>query len=192
MSTWIAQSRGRLPRLAENAVERARLTLVPRQERRAPRVPFLVLVAAVLLTGVVGLLVFNTHMQQTSFQATALEAKATTLHAQEQALRMELDTLRDPQRVAQRARALGMVPIANPAFLQISDGTVLGEAVPAAATDAQRLTPLPTRRPDALMPPAPTVTPDDLVDDATGADADGAPSTGSGPSDGTNESPTRR
>jgi hypothetical protein len=185
MSTWIAQSRSRLPRLAENAVERARLTLVPRQQRRAPRVPFLALVAAVLLTGVVGLLVFNTHMQQTSFQATALEARATALHAQEQALRMELDSLRDPQRVAQRARTLGMVPIANPAFLQLSDGTVLGDAVPAAETDAQRLTPLPTRRPEALMPPAPTVTAQDLV-------GDGAPSTAAGTSGGTNESRTRR
>lgn len=186
MSTWIAQSRSRLPRLAENAVERARLTLVPRQVQRAPRVPFLALVAAVLLTGVVGLLVFNTHMQQTSFQATALEARATTLHAQEQALRMELDTLRDPQRVAQRARALGMVPMVNPAFLQVSDGTVLGDAVPAAATDAQRLTPLPTRRPDELMPPAPTVTRDDLVGDP------GAPSRSAAASGGTNESPARR
>ena len=32
---------------------------------------------------------------------------------------MELDTLRDPQRVAQRARTLGMVPVANPAFLKL-------------------------------------------------------------------------
>lgn len=169
MSTWMAQSRSRLPRLAENAVERARLTLVPRPERRAPRMPFLALVALVLLLGVIGLLVFNTHMQQSSFKATALEARAAALHAEEQALRMELDTLRDPQRVAQRARDLGMVPVANPAFLRLSDGEVLGEARAVTPADAQRLTPLPTRRPDALMPPAANVTADDLVD--------GAPST---------------
>jgi cell division protein FtsB len=185
MSTWIAQSRSRLPRFAENAVERARLTLVPHQQRRAPRVPFLALVAAVLLTGVVGLLVFNTHMQQASFQATALQAQATAMHAEEQALRMELDNLRDPQRVAQRARALGMVPIANPAFLELSDGDVLGNPVPAAATDAQRLTPLPTRPPEALMPPATQVTSEDLV-------GDGAPSPETGGTDGTNESRDRR
>ncbi len=166
MSTWMAQSRTRLPRLAETAVERARLTLVPRPRHQAPRMPFLAFVALVMLTGVVGLLVFNTHMQQASFQATTLETRATALHAQEQALRMELDTLRDPQRVAQRARSLGMVPVANPAFLNLEDGSTLGSAVPATAEDAQRLTPLPTRRPASLMPAAPTVTRGDLVDGA--------------------------
>lgn len=163
----MAQSRGRLPRLAETAVDRARLTLVPRPSRQAPRVPFLVLVGLVLLTGVIGLLLFNTHMQQASFRATGLETRAAALHAQEQGLRMELDHLRDPQRVAQRARSLGMVPVANPAFLKLSDGTVLGQAVPAAATDAQRLTPLPTRRPAALMTASPDLTADDLVDGAS-------------------------
>jgi hypothetical protein len=166
MSTWMAQSRTRLPRLAETAVERARLTLVPRPRQQAARMPFLAFVALVLLVGVIGLLVFNTHMQQASFKATALETRATALHAQEQALRMELDNLRDPQRVAQRARTLGMVPVANPAFLKLSDGSTLGNAVPAAATDAQRLTPLPTKRPAELMPPAAPVTRGDLVDGA--------------------------
>lgn len=186
MSTATAPLRSRLPRLAETAVERARLTLVPRPHQTAPRLPFLAVVAAVLLTGVIGLLVFNTHMQQASFAVTSLEARATALHAQEQSLRMQVDTLRNPQRVAQRAQALGMVPVANPAFLQLSDGTVLGDAVPTAGTDAQRLTPLPTRRPAALMPPAPTVTPDDLVGNRAGRDADGAPSAGPGSASGRN------
>ena len=63
-----------------------------------------------LLGGVVGLLLFNTSMQQVSFAATALEDQATTLTAQQQALQMELDRLRDPQRVAGAATRLGMVP----------------------------------------------------------------------------------
>src|SRR3954447_14498206 len=151
MSDWRATARQRLPRLAPQlyfaAVSRARLTVVPRQERRAPRTPFVVLVAAVLLAGVVGLLLFNTNMQQGSFRATALEAKATALHATQQSLEMELDRLRDPQEVALRAQKLGMVPIANPAFLRLSDGGTLGEARPATRLDAQRLTPLPTRKP---------------------------------------------
>ena len=166
MSDWRATARQRLPRLAplysaavnraavnRAAVSRARLTVVPRQDSRPPRTPFVVLVAAVLLAGVVGLLLFNTHMQQGSFRASALEARATQLHATRQALEMELDQLRDPQQLAVRAQRLGMVPIANPAFLSLRDGRTLGEARPASRLDAQRLTPLPIPKPAGYRPP---------------------------------------
>ena len=148
MSTLVGQARARLPRFADTAVERARLTVVPRRRRaRAPRLPFAILVGVVLLAGVVGLLMFNTSMQQASFTATALEARAGALHAEEQSLRMELDRLRDPQQVASRAQALGMVPVVNPAFLSLSDGRVLGSATPAAPPDGQRITALPVPEP---------------------------------------------
>ena len=39
----------RLPRIADYAVERARLTVVPRRSTPAPRMPFMILVALVLL-----------------------------------------------------------------------------------------------------------------------------------------------
>ncbi|MGH3307948.1 MAG: hypothetical protein ACRDOX_09690, partial [Nocardioides sp.] len=61
---------------AEAAVERARLTVVPRRRTRAARMPFVMLVSLVLLGGVIGLLLFNTSMQQASFAATALEEQA--------------------------------------------------------------------------------------------------------------------
>lgn len=153
MSTLLAAPRARLPRLAGNALEAARLTLVPQQRPTRSRGPFVVLVAGVLLAGVVGLLMFNTSMQHSSFRLTALEAKAATLRAQEQGLLMELDRLRDPQRVAGRAQAMGMVPMVNLAFIDLEDGAVLGNPAPALAADAQRLTPLPTRRPAGVRPP---------------------------------------
>jgi hypothetical protein len=157
MSDWRATARQRVPRFAPQlysaAVSRARFTVVPRRTPQAPRTPFVVLVATVLLAGVVGLLLFNTHMQQGSFRASALELQATRLHATQQALEMELDRLRDPQQVAARAQRLGMVPLANPAFLSLADGRTLGEARPATRLDAQRLTPLPTRKPADYRPP---------------------------------------
>ena len=62
MSDWRATARQRLPRLAPQlysaAIDRARLTVVPRQEVRAPRTPFVALVATVLLAGTEEL-VFN-------------------------------------------------------------------------------------------------------------------------------------
>ncbi len=156
MSALVNQARSRVPRFAEAAVERARLTVVPRAARRAPRMPFVVLVLLVLVLGVVGLLLFNTSMQQASFRATAMQDRAEALTAKEQALQMDLARLRDPQRVAERARHLGMVPPSSPAFLRLSDGKVLGTPEPASSANALRITPLPTRKPLDLRP-APVV-----------------------------------
>jgi cell division protein FtsB len=146
------RTRSRIPRIAEGAVERARLTVVPRSRTRATRVPFVVLVSLLLIGGVAGLLLFNTQMQQVSFTATSLEQQAQILDAREQSLKLQLESLRDPQRVAVQAREMGMVPPANPAFLRLSDGKVLGEPRPATAEDAIRIRPLPTRKPKSLRP----------------------------------------
>jgi type II secretory pathway pseudopilin PulG len=109
-----------------------------------------ILVAVVLLGGVVLLLMFNTSMQQASFKATRLEEQATLLNAKKQQLRMELDTLRDPQRVSEAAARLGMVPITTPAFLRLSDGSVLGVAQPASGDTRIRLKALPPAMPDSF------------------------------------------
>lgn len=158
MSTPAVQLRSRIPHrlgrgLADAAVERARLTVVPRRRTRAARMPFVMLVSLVLLGGVVGLLLFNTSMQQAAFAATALEEQASTLSAREQTLRMELDVLRDPQHVAERAQELGMVPATSAAFLRLSDGKVLGVPAEATATEGLRIRPRPPVKPAILSPP---------------------------------------
>jgi len=152
MSTLLGEARSRVPRFAEAAVERARLTVVPRRAAKAPRVPFVSLVSLLLVGGVVGLLLFNTSMQQRSFTVTSLEQRATVLDAREQSLQLELDALRDPQRVATRAKQLGMVPNAAPAFIRLTDGKVLGNPTVAEATDGMRIAPPPTRKPKSLRP----------------------------------------
>lgn len=153
MSQPALQLRSRLPRIADAAIARARLTVVPRTRTKAARVPFVVLVSMLLLSGVVGLLLFNTSMQQASFAATALDEQATTLSAREQTLKMELDKLRDPQRVAQQAVKLGMVPPASPAFLELPTGKVLGEALPATRLNSVRLYARAPAKPRLINPP---------------------------------------
>ncbi len=152
MSALMNQARNRVPRIAEAAVERARLTVVPRRRVRAARTPFVTLVSLLLVGGVVGLLLFNTSMQQASFTATAMQERADILDAREQSLKMEIETLRDPQRVAVEARKYGMVPPPSPAFLRLSDGKVLGEATPATPADGIRVSPLPAPKPKDLRP----------------------------------------
>jgi hypothetical protein len=174
--------------IAEAAVERARLTVVPRRRTRAARMPFVVLVSLVLLGGVIGLLLFNTSMQQASFAATSLEEQANTLTAREQTLQMELEVLRDPQRVAEHAQNLGMVPAANPVFLRLSDGKVLGERVPATPANRLRVRPLPPAKP-AVLTPAPIV--HEVLADAGRASDENAGSQGRNDSNGPGESARR-
>lgn len=163
MSSLMNEARSRVPRIAEAAVERARLTVVPRATgRRAARVPFMTLVSVLLVAGVAGLLFFNTSMQQVSFTATRMEHRAQLLDAERQGLQMQLDSLRNPQRLALRAKRLGMLPAATPAFIKITDGTVLGTPTPASWADAIRVNSLPTRRPKDLRP-----TPKRVIDKAT-------------------------
>lgn len=155
MSSPAVQIRSRGSRIASAAVERARLSVVPRARTRAPKVPFVTLVSLVLLSGVVGLLLFNTSMQQSSFAATSLEEQATNLAAREQTLQMELEDLRNPQRVASEAQRMGMVVPAAPTFLGL-DGTVQGEKVPAVAENMLNLAPPAPIKPKILAP-APTI-----------------------------------
>jgi hypothetical protein len=145
----------RVPRFAENAVERARLTVVPQRafgRTQAARTPFAVLVLGLLAAGVVGLLMFNTSMQQASFTATKLQQQVTALTAQQQGLDMQLDALRDPQQLAVAAKKLGMVPASEPAFIRLSDGKVLGNPTPATPADAVRINPLDPQKPASLAP----------------------------------------
>jgi cell division protein FtsB len=151
MSTPLPHSRVRVQRIAEAAVERARLTVVPRVRTRSPRVPFVTLVSLLLVGGVVGLLMFNTTMQQNAFAATALEQQATDLTSREQTLTMELEKLRDPQVVAEKARALGMVDAGPPVFLN-ADGSVTGVTAPATVENRVNILPPAVRKPAALDP----------------------------------------
>lgn len=152
MSSPAMQVRSRVPRSAWAAVERARLTVVPRRRVKAARVPFIALVTAILLGGVVGLLLFNTSMQQASFAAASLEDQATTLAARQQSLQMELDQLRDPQRIASEAQRLGMVQACSPAFLELGTGTVTGQPCAGSAANNIRIDPKAPSKPAAIDP----------------------------------------
>jgi cell division protein FtsB len=183
MSTLMSQistARTRVPRFAEAAVERARLTVVPQRSMgrtQAARTPFAVLVIAMLAAGVVGLLTFNTNMQQASFKATALQNEAASLSAKQQSLNMELDQLRDPQRLAVAAKALGMVAPAQPAFVRLGDSRILGTPAPASSADSVRISSLPSAKPSSINPPPIIIKVPASQADATKKGAVGAAST---------------
>ncbi len=107
------------------------LKLVGPVRVRARRAPFVVVVLSVLAVGLVGLILFSTAMQAQSFRIDELQQQATLLQAQKDQLATEVEQMQSPSGLAQRALAEGMVPNANPVFLRLSDGKVIGEAVPA-------------------------------------------------------------
>lgn len=138
---------------ARRALRRARLTVVPQKIEQAARVPFLALVSLMALLGVVTLLMFNTSLQQGSFAASALQEKSDTLTARQEGLKLELEQLRNPQRVAEAAQRQGMVIPTTPDFLYLADGRVVAAENPEPGTGLQLREP-PVARPDELTPPA--------------------------------------
>jgi hypothetical protein len=154
MSASTAPSRSRLSRLADAVSVSDRLALVPGGRATASRTPFVALIVVMLVGGVLGLLAFNTQMQQRSFAASRLQREATALTAQQQGLRMDLQTLRDPQHLAVSAKKLGMVAPANPAFVMLGTGKVLGDPLATTMADQVAINQPAAPKPSALNPPA--------------------------------------
>ena len=161
------------------------LRLAPAPQRRAPRVPFVALVGSVLLAGILGLRLFNTSMQQGSFAASSLETRAAALEAKQQTLQMQIEELRDPQRVARQARALGMVSAGAPVFLDLSDGSVLGDPVEATSEGRLQIEPGKAQVPAALQPERIVIVDKSLIEGAASRrQADGVGTTDEGVDEG--------
>jgi cell division protein FtsL len=83
---------------------------------------FVVALTALLVVGVLGVLLFNTSMQQQSRLLDSQRARLASLTEQAQELRTSLDELDQPERIAQRAAALHMQPASRPVFLRVGPG----------------------------------------------------------------------
>ena len=108
------------------APPRLRVVSVPRRTRS--RAGTVVCCGLILVTGLVALLLLNITLSRGSYELFRLEAEQVQLAERQQALREQLDAEAAPQRLARRARELGMVPAKGPAFVRLSDGDVLGVA----------------------------------------------------------------
>jgi hypothetical protein len=130
--------------------------LAARRSSAARRTPFVVLVVALLASGLIGLLVLNSAVNQGSFQLTRLQHDTDRLTDEQQELQQDVDEYSDPRELARRAERLGMVPGANPAFLA-PDGRLRGIPGTATATPAPGATPETART--GPTHPAPTARP---------------------------------
>src|SRR3954454_13856875 len=144
------------------------LALVPPVAGRAPKAPFVVLVAALLVGGLVGVLALHTALAEDSFRLHDLQARSAALADQEHALEQQGAADASALALTRRAEALGMVRSENPAFIRLSDGRILGK--PKAGV--------------APPPPAPTAAP------SPGSSASPAPTASGGPSGAASSQPS--
>ncbi|MEU1627221.1 septum formation initiator family protein [Streptomyces sp. NPDC020096] len=120
---------------------------------KAARAPFVLLVVALLASGLISLLLLNTAVNQGSFQLSKLKKETTDLTDQEQALQQEVDRDSAPGTLEQRARGLGMVPGGTPVFLG-ADGKVHGVPGQASAPPGAAPNTAPTPQPPTAPGPA--------------------------------------
>jgi len=111
---------------------RENLRLVaPIRVRKASRGVFVIVLAIILGVGLLGMLVINTTLAQGAFTVSELRSTQEELSRTEATLIESVAALAAPVVLETKARNLGMVPSATPAFIQIPTGKVLGKPKPA-------------------------------------------------------------
>ncbi len=115
------------------------LRLVGPVRIKARKAPFVAVLIAVVAAGLVGLVLLSTTMQTQAFKITDLQRQASVLAAERDQAASEVASLSNPAALADRALEVGMVPNANPVFLRLTDGRVIGDPEPAeAGTNVRR------------------------------------------------------
>lgn len=100
---------------------RAVLRLVPdlNSGEKADRKTFVIFLSIIGAVGLLVLLAINTMLAQDAFELHRLQAQATTLSDQREAVMRQIDQASSPSELAARATAEGMVPSLSPRFLSL-------------------------------------------------------------------------
>lgn len=123
---------------------RPRLTVVTRPNPSSSSVPFTLLCTAVIAVTLFAVLMLNISMSDTSFRLAELQKESHRLTVQEQSLAEESERLSTPQELQKRATELGMVPAGTPAYIDLGQGAIIGEPLPAGGLAAPaELAPVP-------------------------------------------------
>lgn len=115
-----------------------RLRVAPPAPVSAPRAPFVGLILAVVVGGVLGILLVNTKINENAFHLDRLQKQQTALDLREQQLQKQIAEYEAPGNLAAAARKDGMVESGSPAFIRLPDGKVIG--VPEEAAEQAAVT----------------------------------------------------
>jgi len=105
---------------------RAVLRLVPDMNtgEKADRKTFVIFLSIIGGIGLLMLLAINTMLAQDAFELHRLQAQATTLSDQREALMRQIDLASSPEVLAVRGVAEGMVPSQSPRFLSVNTASL--------------------------------------------------------------------
>ncbi len=103
-----------------------RLRPVPERQGGLGRLPFMLILAGVLVAGLVGLLMLQTRVQEQSFDVRRLQGTATELFYKQAQLEAQVEQKATPVEIAREATALGMVPNPYSVFIDVRTGIVVG------------------------------------------------------------------
>jgi len=113
-----------------------RLRVAPPPPVIVARAPFIAVILVVVVSGVLGVLLVNTKINENAIRLGTLQERQSTLDVQEQQLRKEIAQQEAPGNLAARARKLGLVESGPPAFIRLPDGRVIGVPQPASGEPA--------------------------------------------------------
>jgi hypothetical protein len=112
--------------VARAGANRPGLRVLPGGRSGAPRAPFVVLVLLVLGVGLVGLLLLNTSLQQSSFELRELEQQSRLLRDRHAELSRLVAERASPEELARQAEDLGMVPAENREYVVLEMAPAAG------------------------------------------------------------------
>ncbi|HTR69767.1 MAG TPA: hypothetical protein VMH41_06010 [Mycobacteriales bacterium] len=126
------------PRPPEVAIEqtprrRVRIVAVAPSGSSAGRLPFLILIAGLLVTGLVGVLLLHMMAAQDAFRVSAQQRTLAALTDQEQQVAQQVAADSAPATLRARARRLGMVSSQVTRFRQLKNGRTVAVQTPVAA-----------------------------------------------------------
>ncbi|MGC9667344.1 hypothetical protein ACNTMW_12395 [Planosporangium sp. 12N6] len=120
-------------RPAANRPTLPRLRVAPPAPVSVPKTPFVAGVLVTVITGVVGILVLNTKINENAFRLETLQKQQGRLDRTEAQLTKDLAEKESPTSLAAAARRVGMVPAERPAIITLPDGKVLSVPRPSSA-----------------------------------------------------------
>ena len=106
------------------------LRVAPPSPISAPRAPFVAVIIALVVAGVLGVLVINTKTNENAFRISKLEDQKAALDNQQQALENQIAGYESTGNLDAAARRLGLVKAPTPAYIRLPDGRIIGVPKP--------------------------------------------------------------
>lgn len=127
------------PRPSRESTRGPRLAALAAPNQQVATIPFVLIVAAVLALGMVGMLFLSTTLQNQSFAIQDKQHQATVLADQVSQLSTQLADERSVKSLASKAYRLGMRPDPHAVPMRLSDGKVLGKAQAVVGSELPRV-----------------------------------------------------